>query len=170
MTETRPFSQARKFIDNLGRPWLVDVNISSIKSVRDQTEGEVNLFAVIEKKGALMQRLATDPELLVNVVYLLVKPQADALGVSDVQFGEGMAGDSIDAATDALLDSLTYFFRKGQRALVEAAVAKMRKFQDRGVELGLERINSADFDAAVERELQKEITGELSALSGSAGS
>ena len=95
----------RTFKDNAGRDWTVAVNVAAIKRVRSLLD--VNLLKVVE--GKLIERLVGDPVLLVDVIFVLCKPAADAAGVSDEQFGEAMAGDAIDSATKALLEELVDF-------------------------------------------------------------
>jgi hypothetical protein len=55
----------------------------------------------------LITRLSTDPLLLGDVLFAICKPQADQQQITDEAFGEGLAGNSIDDATGALLEALT---------------------------------------------------------------
>ena len=47
-------------------------------------------------------------------------------GVTDEQFGEGLAGDALEEAGDALRAGLVAFFPPGKRVLIENALAKAR--------------------------------------------
>lgn len=126
----------KSFNDSTGRAWSVQVNVAAIKRVRDLAG--VDLLAVLE--GDLLQRLSEDPVLLVDVIYALLRPQANAAGVSDVQFGEAMAGEAIDQATAALLEELVSFFPLARRRILQAAVAKMRSLQEALVDTAMTRI------------------------------
>ncbi len=95
----------RQFKDNAGRIWTVDINVATLKRVRGLTG--VDLMQVIE--GTLIEKLIRDPVLLCDVVYAVCKPEADAAKVSDEEFGKAMAGDAIEAATQAVLDELISF-------------------------------------------------------------
>ena len=97
----------RQFKDNAGRTWTVDINVATLKRVRGLTG--VDLMQVIE--GTLIEKLIRDPVLLCDVVYAVCKPEADAAipRVSDEEFGKSMAGDAIEAATQAVLDELISF-------------------------------------------------------------
>ena len=95
----------RSFKDNQGRQWSVEINVTAIKRVRGLT-GE-DLMQVIE--GTLIEKLIRDPVLLCDVVYAICKPEADSRNVSDEEFGRAMAGDAIEAATQAVLDELISF-------------------------------------------------------------
>ena len=121
----------KTFKDNAGRDWTIAVNVASIKRLRDTLE--VDLMGVIE--GDLLQRLYADPVLLVDVVYVLCKPQADKAQVTDVQFGEAMGGDAIELATAALVDEIIDFFpnrrdRERARKVLAKFTTAMERAQD----------------------------------------
>ena len=98
--------------DSVGRAWEVTVNVGAVRRVRDLLG--VDLMDVAG--GDLLDRLADDPVLLVDVLYVLVKPQADAKGVSDEDFGRAMVGGVLDEAASALMKELLDFFPSAQRA------------------------------------------------------
>ena len=54
----------------------------------------------------VLERLMIDPILLCDVIYCVCKPQADAEKISDVDFAQAMAGDSIAHAKTALVEEL----------------------------------------------------------------
>ncbi len=95
----------RTFTDNAGRTWTVAINVDAIKRVRDLLN--VDLLEILD--GKLIEKLYRDPVLLCDVVYAACKPEADAKGVSDEDFGRAMAGDAIEHATKALLEELVGF-------------------------------------------------------------
>ena len=108
----------KPFTDSQGRTWPVVMNVSAIKRVRDILG--VDLLDVAN--GDLLSRLADDPCLLVDVLFVLCKPDADAKGVTDEDFGRGMVGGALDEASSALMKELLDFF---PRALHARALAKM---------------------------------------------
>jgi hypothetical protein len=108
----------KTFTDALDRSWQITINVSAVKRVRQALD--VNLLDVAG--GDLLGRLADDPCLLVDVLYVLCRPEADAKGVSDEDFGRAMVGDALDGASSALMKELLDFFPRAQRA---RALAKM---------------------------------------------
>jgi hypothetical protein len=148
----------RTFADNAGCTWTVTVNVEAVKRVRGLLS--VDLLEVLD--GKLLERLAADPILLCDLVYALCKPEADAKGVTDEEFGRAMAGDAIDGATVALMEELVDFFPKGRRELLARALEKLRLLEARVVEAALRKLESP----ALERELDEE----LARLTGSSGS
>jgi hypothetical protein len=147
----------RTFVDAKGQTWGLSVHVGSIHRVRDLVG--VNLLEVVE--GKLLERLASDPETLVNVIYALCKPEADKQNISDVQFGESLVGDAIDGATKALYEALTDFFPSRQRQLMAKALAKTNQWQDRALAKGLEMLDSPELDAKLEKLLNSSSTSLL---------
>ena len=147
----------KTFKDNEGRTWTVKVNISTVKRVKSLLG--INIFDAIEKD--LIARLVSDTILLVDVLYVICKPEAELKNVSDEQFGEGLAGDVITAATTALLEELVDFFPEAKRQVLQKAVGKYRKVEGLAIEMAMKYLDS--------RETEKKIEAELKNISASSG-
>lgn len=120
----------KTFQDNAGRTWTVAVNVDAIRRVRSLLN--VNLLDVLDDGCRLLAQLHDDPVLLVDVLYCLCKPEADAQQISDEQFGKSMSGDALLNAASALLESLSDFFPQArQRAAMKELVAKTGQVVDR---------------------------------------
>lgn len=140
----------KTFKDSQGREWTVAINVDAIKRVRSLLN--VDLLEVTD--GKLLERIASDEVLMVDLVYVLVKPEADAKGVTDEDFGRSMAGDAIDAAYAAFLEELTGFFRNpARRALLKKALAKLDQLEAKVLERAEKKLESGELEAMVEREL-----------------
>ena len=130
----------KTFTDNAGRTWSLAVNVDSIKRVKSLLG--VDLMESVD--GKLLERLTSEPVLLCDVVYALVKPQADAAGVKDEDFGRSMAGDAIDVATQALLEDLVDFFPSRRRTLLASVLAKMKKLDGLATQAATDRLERID--------------------------
>ena len=53
-----------------------------------------------------------------GTVFAVCKDQADRLNITDVQFAEGLDGDTIEAATLALMEGIVEFFPLAKRRLL----------------------------------------------------
>ena len=158
----------RTFNDNAGRTWSMTLNVWTVKKVRDLLG--VDLLdlggepASAQKPGLLF-RLIADPVLLVDVLYVVCKDQADGASVTDEQFGRAMGGDAIDAATKAFLEELADFTpsprdRARARKVIATTWAMIEKAQD-------------VLDAKAEKELPaavETLLAEMSALGSSSTS
>ncbi len=103
------------FTDSTGRTWRIVIDATSAQRVREATG--VRLWP--KPTPEVCFQLSRDPERIVRVLWCLVEPQAQALGVEPEQFGHDLGGDVIVQATDALCAALTKLFpRRHRRALL----------------------------------------------------
>jgi len=98
----------RSFKDNKSRSWEVDVNVATLRRVRDKLG--VNLYELADPTADIVSRLFGDPILLCDVLFVLVSDQAERSGISDEDFGRSLAGDAFEHAADALWDAVVDFF------------------------------------------------------------
>ena len=144
----------RTFTDNAGRTWTLTINVDAIRRVRSQLE--IDLLQAVE--GKLIERLAGDPILLCDVIYVLCKPEADQRDVSDEDFGRAMAGDAIDHATTSLLEELVDFFPQSRRALLNKALEKFRHLETRAIELVDKQLDDPQLEQRVMNQLEKRLS------------
>lgn len=154
----------KTFKDNAGRTWTVTVDVSAIKRVRSLLD--VNLLEVLD--GRLIERLAGDPVLLCDVLYALVKPEADAKGITDEDFGRAMAGDAVEHATTALLEELVDFFPQGKRRLLQKALGKLKSWEAKALDVAQKRLESPELNEKLEAALKA--AGSATTAGGSSGS
>ncbi len=144
----------RKFNDNKNRGWILEINVGAIKRVRDLAK--IDLLDM--ENGRIFERLIDDPVALCDVIYVLVKIQADEKGITDEDFGQSMAGDAIEDATTAMLEELVDFFPGPRRAILKKALGKLRTVQ----KLMIETANKELDNPEMEQRIQREILGKLS--------
>ena len=144
----------KTFTDNAGRTWTVAINVDTVKRVRDLIHED--LLDV----ESVLKRLMIDPILLCDVVYCVVKPQADAQQITDVDFARAMAGDAIGQAKTALVEELVNFSPDPKdREVLGIAVMKFNTMADKARTLIKQKLGSP--------ELTQEIEAALSAVGGS---
>ena len=120
----------KTFTDNAGRTWTVPVNVDGVRRVRSLLN--VNLLDVLDDGCKLLADLHDDPILLVDVLYCLCKPEADAKQITDEQFGRAMAGDALLNGSRALLEGLSDFFPNArQRAAMKNLLRKTETVVER---------------------------------------
>lgn len=153
-----------KFTDAKGREWLVSVTPGSVKAVRNRLD-----IDLVDLSQSTVERLRTDSILLVDVLWVLCEQQAanKQPPVSDEDFGESLVGDPIEAATNALVESICNFFPQGRRLLLQTANAKTTTVRKRAEELALAKLDSLDltaFEQATQKRLEAEIQNALTRL------
>ena len=80
------------FKDNAQRTWTLSITIDSIKRVRQ----ELSFNLTRSDFDRMLQELLGDPVQLCDVIFCLIKPEAEKQNVSDADFGRAMAGDTIE--------------------------------------------------------------------------
>lgn len=138
------------FTDELGRAWHVVLDYAAVRRVKSQLG--VDLFKVLDDNCDLFQKLSVDIELAVNLLFALVADQAEKAGVSDEDFGRGLAGDAIDRAMEALVAETVAFFPKHRRAILEKIRQKMNLATETMMSLALTRMETLT-PQRMEREL-----------------
>ncbi len=136
------------FLDNQGRSWSIRVDVNAIRRVREQLGVDLNS---ILSDNSVMIELAGDVCKLVDVIYVLVKPQCDMKQVDAEAFGASLVGDAIDAATEALLDAIVDFFPQSRRKALTAALTASRKGQAKA----MEKLDQAIEQGMMDRQMDK---------------
>lgn len=114
------------FKDREKRDWSVDITVGSIKRVADRLK--INLYSLIDDKMAGFQELMANPVKLVDVVYVLCLPQAEAAKISDEDFGGSLCGESLNAMQEAFTTALIDFFPdRSQAATLRKMIAKAKE-------------------------------------------
>ena len=148
----------KTFTDTEEHKWEIKLTIASAKRVRDLLG--VNLLELEVGDPPLITRLAIDYLLLCDVIFVLVKPQADTAGITDVQFGQALGGDALQKAQIAFYEELISFFRQlGRKDLAQAI-----KKQGEMLALAVERA-SLKIDAIDQKRVVDETLGDLSTKS-----
>lgn len=138
----------KTFQDNAGRTWTIAVTVDAVKRVRDLLKEDL-----LDVENVL-KRLMVDPILLCDVIYCICKPQADAEQVTDVQFGQAMAGDTIAHAKTALVEEIVNFSPDPRdRENLGLAVEKFNAMADRARELIKTRLQSPALTREIEAAL-----------------
>ena len=148
----------RQFTDTKERAWEVELNVRQMKRVRDVLG--IDLVNVIQagRDGAVatdtLDRVANDPILLVDILWVLCEGQAKAAGVTDDDFGSSLAGDSIADATRAFLDELVDFFPGARRLFLKKAVDLARKYETENLGVLEKVLNSPEFEERLKTSLR----------------
>ena len=105
-----------QFQDTEGRQYNIKVTIPRMRWIRDEIGVDLG------RKDAFIA-LSANPIDLVNVIYMLVKDQADKYKLTDVQFGEAMDGDTLEQAWQAFSEAYLSFCPSHQAKLLRKLMA-----------------------------------------------
>lgn len=116
------------FKDINGKSWEVRITPTSMRRVK-QLLG-LNISTCLQDEFKTLQEIFSDPITVVDLLYALCKPEADASRISDEQFGEAMVGDVLPAAANAFLEALADFFPTRQGNLLRRMFRRMAEHQE----------------------------------------
>ena len=154
------------FKDNRNREWQLVLNVYEMKQIRAKLGIDLIDVIQLDKSGNvqvdMIDRIANDPCLLVDILWVLCEAQAKELDVTDVDFGSSLAGDAIENATKAFLDELVDFFPGAKRLFLRKAIELAQKY-------------SGEMTAALEKalaspELEERVKAAMNSSTSSPGS
>ncbi len=139
----------KAFADSAGRTWTLAVTVDAVCRVRDLVG--VNLARIVEPREAggpvpLLTDLEDDILLLVDVLFALVKPQADSQNVTDEEFGRALGGEALAAAHEAFWQELSDFFRSLKRPAEARAIEKQLAVVGAAMALAEKKIQALDVE------------------------
>lgn len=147
------------FKDANGREWLVKLDGPKIGEVR-KTCG-VDLAAI---DGSAAEKLRDDPCLLVDSLWVICKSQAQSQSITSAQFGEALVGDSIEFATEALIDAINDFFPSRRREHLKTLTARMRETREAGLEDAMETLTDPTLQTRIRTAMKEKATREIENL------
>lgn len=153
------------FKDGKGEEWSLNITVNTIRRVKEALG--IDLMSIVDEVDAegnsILHKLHNDIELLINTVYMVCKPQADAKGISDVDFGELMAtGDILEEATTALIEGMVLFFPPRRRSVLQAMRKKYMEMEEKAATRIESEMNNIDLDKMMEQALNQQNSGGLS--------
>lgn len=111
------------FRDKQGREFRC--RVSAATAITLKKELSINLLDHFD--GSLWQRLATDPELLVNVLFEITRESREEFGIVDGgAFARLLDGDVLEAAGEAMRAAIVDFIPPRQRAAFRKLLEKSK--------------------------------------------
>jgi len=154
-----------KFKDNKGNEWIVPVNSTTVKRVRDVLD-----IDLVDLNQTTINRLIEDTVLLVDVLWVLCERQAKSKKVSEEGFAERLVGDPIDAAVDALLEAIANFFPALRRSLLLKANEKVKTIRQKGADLAFAKIDDPNLEKQLLASMEAEMDATLKNMLAKLGS
>jgi len=143
----------KTFKDSLDRTWTLALTVASVKRVRNLLG--VDLLSLQDGTPPLITRLGTDVCLLCDVLFVLVKPDADRAEVTDEQFGQSLGGGAILDGQQALYAELIDFFHQLGRTELAVAVEKQGEIIRLATQSAATRMRKLDVKGQVDRAMAK---------------
>jgi hypothetical protein len=145
------------FRDNTGHLWELTLDLVACRRVRDLVG--VNLLSM--HTAAIFSALA-DPIRLVEILFAVVKPQADMIHITEEDFLRRMAVDT-EPVVEAFVGRISGFFlqlgRKSQATQLETSMSRSKILAAKTTPEELTRITEQTFDW-MESQIRKSSSGD----------
>lgn len=146
------------FRDAADREWTVSIAVGDLKRVKDTLD--IHLTKLVDQDLRLLFELAADPIQCVDVLWVLCKPQADALGINEIQFGQSFSQEAFDEAGKALVRAVFNFFPASRRDPLLKLVDKTEQAMK-----AIAAEAAAKIDAMTPEQMTAAITQEIDSMS-----
>lgn len=116
------------FEDKEGTEWRINVDFNQVRVTR-KTLG-IDLLTLYgdgeNGAGGALQKLSEDTFVLIDTLFVLCRQQAEDAGIDGEAFAGLLDGDSIENATDALMEELCDFFPSTRADSLRVLLEKSR--------------------------------------------
>ena len=131
--------------------WLVKIDFAARNRVK-ATLG-VDLLKCLDADSNVYQRLGTDVEFALDILYVVCQEQAALLDISKEQFGADLGGDDLAVAMEALVaETIDFFPNEERRKLMTALQGKIEHAQATAIRLAKGRLDQLD-EAWIEKQM-----------------
>jgi hypothetical protein len=141
------------FTDNKKRNWGIEISITVLKRVRNELD--LNLVQIFS--GDLLDRLAGDPLLLGELLWVLCAEQAHQRGVTPEEFGH-LSGDALagpGGALEALEVALADFFPTQKRSALKLWIQKRNRMEDLAIDAATRDLKSDRMERLLKKILEE---------------
>jgi hypothetical protein len=143
------------FKDRENNSWTIDLPFGTVLRVKQESEGRFNLLDPQHEN--LADRLAAhDFEALYELLWFILRPEAEARGIGAAKFGQLLAADCLLEARQVLWRVWTDFFQRLQRPDKATVLEKLAKYNARAIELVKAKVGDpklAELDQRVEAKM-----------------
>lgn len=156
------------FKDKNGKLWTIEVNLGTARKVMSGCGVDLlHLIDIDAEKTDLtgLDKIASDPFLLFQVIFILCEQQVRDAGIGEEEFAELFDSDSIQAATDSLVQEVINFSQPAKRKMLTVVYKRMVAFREEQSRHLEEILESEEF----EREVSERLSGYALNSQGSQG-
>lgn len=146
------------FKDKNGKLWTIEVNLGTARKVMSGCGVDLlHLIDIDAEKTDLtgLDKIASDPFLLFQVIFILCEQQVRDAGIGEEEFAELFDSDSIQAATDSLVQEVINFSQPAKRKMLTVIYKRMVAFREEQSRHLEEILESEEF----EREVSERLSG-----------
>lgn len=122
----------QSFKDSAGNDWHVKVNVRTYRELKNSLDLDLMSFDT-----EMNDRIMDDPSLIADILYICCEDQAKSRNITDIQFGEGLTGNSLRDGVNAFLEGIVNFTQNPKR---QEALRKMLNLIMEGEDMILDEV------------------------------
>ena len=151
----------KSFTDNQGEIWDVELNIGAAIRLKSRLNIDFDNLVKLDphqpESTTSLEQISTDSILLFNIIYVLCEQQVRERGLTEEDFAARFSGDTIEAATEAMLDEIVNFSRPAKRKVLQQLRRIGREYADKaGKELD-KILADPEFSKTITAEIEKQL-------------
>jgi len=135
----------RQFTDSQGRTWEVKLTLGAAARIKAALSVDLLTGGGVEFLG----KMAKDPFLAWEVLWVLVADQAKAAGISKEAFAESLDGDTMDPAHLAFMEAFVDFFPPAQRTVLRRLLERAGETRTRALTRAAAKLEALDLDQLI---------------------
>ena len=154
----------REIRDDEGRPWRITLNVSALMRIRDSVTYEAEVenddgtktkqtgpldLADIGSIDKTLTVLKLQYTKLGEILWAILEPQANEKNISRDSFLDGLRGDALEEAAQAMEAELIDFFPKRHRQMVQLMAEKYDELTVAMVEQAEQQMAAVNVDGAL---------------------
>lgn len=150
----------KSFTDIKGEAWDVEINIGAAMRLKSRLDIEIDNLVKFDKSQkpqdvSLLEKISTDSILLFNVIFVICEKQIQDRKLTEEDFAARFNGDTIEAATDAVLDEIINFSRPAKRKVLLQLRQISKEYQAKAGEKLDQILADPKFSETINAEIEK---------------
>ena len=140
--------------DSLGRDWQLSFNLAHVRDIEETLRIDFSKL-----QGGALITLGQDPAKIASLLWILCERQCDAAKVDERSFAEGLDGQALADAEQALEAAVVNFTRPALRGAVRDGMTAAGRAQEVHAEEVRDYVKSDELTQMMRSEIKRELKG-----------
>ena len=138
------------FTDSHGREWSLAFSIGSARAIKQRLRLD---FANVWD-GKALSEVGNDADKLASVLWTLCQSQAKERDIAEEAFYDGLGGDALEMAAEALEEAIVLFCQPAKRPALREMLTQAKAATEQMTTAAIEKLRSEKMQAAVASQVQ----------------
>ena len=141
--------------DTKGREWSFRFTALTVRDLAASTKLDTKSLT---GENSLLVQIGQDEALLLQCLWITIKPQADKLGVTEEEWLESLDNDGLQAATEEWMQAYINFSHPARRDLLSRTMVATKRKMTRATRELETLLAGDDIDQVINREVDKALS------------